>query len=180
MKILLTLVFSIPLVTNASPSPIVHYLMNEPLTLWDMGIYKMNSDFRIIKDYDGSYITSTSIGYNWEKNNIVIAVSDDNKKNGSKSESDFKEWCVKAVHAVKQHLGISPKNGKPIYSDHSLIHTYFRHKGYVNNNEPESLGSHLDSITMITGLYLPKKESSQKMLRCNATLLGTEIIYTTH
>ena len=143
----------------AEPTPSVNYFMNESVSLFDFGIYKLNltieslcnyelKDMAVLydnhKDIDVFYYSS-EISYDWKKNRIRIIISPKyrNKKVDDKKLLDL---CKRIISVVQNKFEII--DGKPL-SNYSSLGTYFWHSGYKKTDEQIDFYKELDNITKI-------------------------------
>jgi hypothetical protein len=145
----LLLLVTHPIVGNTEPDSSVKYLMNEPVTMFDWGLYRLSAFAKLIaigqsRRGEGKVIV-TNVGYNWSKNriNITIAVypnADSLKKH------NLRDLCTTVVKKYKTALGYKD-TGR--YKKMFGIQRFFKHEGFKKNNEPKGLTEDLDNITYI-------------------------------
>lgn len=156
----------------AEPSPTVRYLMNEPVSRLDWGIYQLQKELEEL---------NVSVRYNWDENRIEIS------KSSSETPKDLNQakiLCKEEVSNLKIILGVNPEIGKP-YGENSFLWVFFRHEGYKLKSEPETLWEDLDNITRLSvtfrinrvGFVPLEEESTEKLLSCESGLLDTKVLY---
>lgn len=121
---------------SAEPSNTVKWLMNEPLTLFDYGLIKMEERLNDDKCLFDS--CTTEIDYNWNDNQIEIVRNIEMTKNVFKTT---KENLKKVIR--NEVMGISLK----LVGDKLLNN--FSHKGFAKKDLPSNLSDELSKIIEI-------------------------------
>jgi len=157
------LLFLLPEAAFLEPSKSIEYLMGEPFSLFDWGIYKLENEFNdsafITKDDEVKKI-NVSILYSWDFNRFIISgwvslfLNDmiKGRKRYARNLNEAKEWCKSAISTIKYELGIDHQTGHRSYGEEELNSSdlifFFSHSWY-SRSEPKGLGQELDKITMI-------------------------------
>ena len=151
-------------ITFADQSKDVLWLMNEPLTLFDFGMQKLNirldkwsdtwrRDY-VVPHYPDSYL-SGSCSYNWNKHRIIIRV--EVRLFPIKSNHlDFDESTARRImkdlsKGLYLELGLGV-DGEPIpglTSGRSFLGLYFAHIGFQSPSRPLTVDDTIDRITTI-------------------------------
>jgi len=150
-----------PIPSLAEPSPTVQYLMDEPASLFDLGMKSLNYSLS-----EGMKDVDVFAGYSWEENRIEITVYDVEVPDTIPNE---KARCAKLVEQVKRHLAVV--NGKTPMKI-SGLGIYFSHTGYKNTKQPKNVATDLDAITTIR-----VHVSQAKDVTCESPLLSTKVMY---
>jgi hypothetical protein len=125
---------------NAEPSKKTRYLINEPVSMLDFGIYRLNkriSSYKNSLEINGK-LTSAIWSYNYNDDRLNLHISYHlEKENKEKIKQKIKQ-TVKYIKNV-------------IYPSHikSYISHYFMHEGYTSKNKPDNLYEHIDNIAYI-------------------------------
>jgi hypothetical protein len=174
----------------AEPSSVVKYLMNDSVSLFDLGLFRLESYF---DDFgEGQYYEkyNVTVFYDFEKNQILIDVlpfpiGELIKKSLSLNET--KKICFDIFSDIRMTLGIDTNTGKGMYSypkknnkeENSGLFFHFQHWGFNKGDPPKNLAKELDNMTYIT-MRVPlkiKKEDDPQLLTCKAPLVSNEIFY---
>ena len=161
---------------NAEPTPTVQYLMREPLSMFDFGIYRLQR--KLDRDTAGSkFIGRVMVDYEWDRNRIVISVSSPSGSGPNRLE-ETKNICTKAIQVIRQSFRLHAATAKPVLNlrPHSALVESFLHFGYKPNQEPEDLGKQLDIITLIEVTSLMRDdEGNTSALYCTSAISSKEI-----
>lgn len=159
-KVVLLLVVLFPLNAFASPDKTVTYLMNQPLSLFDSGMIRLNSRVEDFAHYikngyknyglgkfseimDSSDLDS-SAEYDWDSNRIIINVNLMVRYHKTFQANQLKELSRIIIKRFKYILGYSPD-----YHRRVINRGFFSHQGYQMKNNPKNLMEDLDNITQI-------------------------------
>lgn len=132
---------------NAEPSSAIKYLMKEPVSLLEWGMFNLENHIKTFKPI------SEKVGICYFQNveydateNIVIIHGWLNAKQADKDE--IIKLCEKAISTYKTILcpmKIATPSG--LYCDYSL--RYFSHNGWKSSSEPGNLFQEIEKITNI-------------------------------
>jgi hypothetical protein len=165
-KIIITVLLScfITFNTNSKPSTAFNHLMDEPITLWDFGLRKIESQFDRREINDGEAFFSCSTQFDWDDDILTIACrayryKSRNPKDLTKKEA--LEMSQKVIDIVRIGLGYYyDKNNYSSYDEdrkslsslkgYYPIEEYFVHEGFVERNRPKDLGKQLENKIKIT------------------------------
>lgn len=137
---------------KADPGPIVNWLMNEPVSLFDLGMLRLKKDAEeAVKNLFGAQYTGlvseqylSFVQYDYAKNRIQI---------GFDARRSRKLKFEKA--ACKKHLGVARFSmgtvveGKVVFRDASDAALNFTHVGYSVESQPKDLAKKLDDIITV-------------------------------
>lgn len=135
----------VPSISLAEPTPSVQWLMNEPATLWDLGLSRIRINFAAYYDRKnlrpktrGKY--TPIIFYDWDQNRIKIRlyVKFEAKDIDDLWDGDIRTSCK----AILQELNLTMHTELRVGS-------YFSHLGFKRNSEPASLAQEIDKITVL-------------------------------
>ena len=168
-------------VCQAEPTASIKYLMNEPVTMLDWGIYRMGNALRTagyveFLEIDGMR-PNIHAHYEASFNSIVIEVTSPIIED-TDSQKRAKEWCSSVIEQSRVNFGINKETGKASSAQGSHIRRFFQSEGPQRTNQPENLGNELDRITALVVFARFREKGSKaspRTIRCNAPLLGTEV-----
>ncbi len=177
-KILFLIIVLIPLHTYAEPSKSVDYLMRDSMSMFDWGLYKLGKSLEE-EEFLGLGLTSKAkswVEYEWDKNLIEMKVTI-YPSNSNIQKFSLKEICHAAQTSVKTKYGY----GAPeIVQSQIGINSFFKHKGFVKKDSPETLKDDLDTITKITikvYAFHPNKPRIYKQSTCTSRLMEDDIYF---
>lgn len=155
---------------KAEPDSTIQYLMDEPVSLFDLGIFKMRSEL------DSKFETKdrlVAVDYKWPENRIVITFLFPSVR--FENEYEAKERCIEFVEGIRREFDVNPKSGDPPgpYSAFR-ISRYFEHSGYSKKNRPNDLSDQLYELIKIKGSMHLKNNDA---FSCQAPLAGTAIYF---
>jgi hypothetical protein len=159
----------------ADPSTTVKYLMSDPISRWDWGMYRLEQFIRenLPREKEKFIL---QIDYDWNKNRIYIAFTPG--ESDASNTNEAREKCRNTLNRLKDFLGINPETGKPnpILITSGRIGDFFLHKGYSLTSEPQDLWEEIDRITVLSSTVSIKSELN-KYVRCECPLLGKEVLF---
>lgn len=164
---------------NASPSENISFLMREPMTLFDWGIYRLREELKSVyyhraaqKAEGKDEVNSVLVDYVWALNRIRIAVTGHRKQPLSRPE--LERECASVLNSIRSILNIDPKTGKPRGKfEHSALSEYFSHEGFAAAGTPADLSAELDKITYINaGVIIPGT-----IFLCEGALLDSKVLF---
>ncbi len=134
---------------RAEPGPVGRWLMNEPVTLWDLGLMNMEQDAEQaaehIKTSDDGWIAWAR--YNWDNNEIeirLIAVG----FNGAISHETCNDTRRAFLAALISAYGMYNEK-KAGELAHQAIGWWFSHKGFESKSRDEKLEEKLARIIFV-------------------------------
>jgi hypothetical protein len=117
-------------VCTGEPDAVMKYLMNEPVSMLDWGLFRL--DKGLIDPILSDKGVMASSGYNYSQNKIIINISiidyPDKKK---KSAKEIKESCRETIDFVKTVLKQVP------------LDVYFIHEGFAKKDAPKITSEHI-------------------------------------
>lgn len=162
-----------PVSANTEPNTTTRYLMNEPLSMLDFGLYILEKSIErnLTKaEYEKIFVFTN---YDWNRNRIVIQVLINDSYN---TENEGKEVCRSILNEIREQFAINHKTGKPrIEKIGSTISSYFSHEGYTNNNEPKEFNLEIANITTIVVDVILTENS--KVIHAEGELLSSKIMF---
>ncbi len=171
---------------RAEPGPVGQWLMNEPASLFDIGMIRLKMEAKTWELQDFAYNTEMKeaygqppgyiAGYDWDENRIVVQ-----GWLGIKSEErpDAELACKKVLSLISDRAGVVPDTGKFSLSDmtNSVFADYFSHIGYEVKDAPEDYKSRLDQIFLIKANILLVGEYPKQFFACSRRLLSNKIYF---
>ena len=187
-KSLIVLLVVFPVTAISKPPVEIQYLMNEPLSLFDFGLIRLEEDLKdnsngsmIPKSMMASFARVTSkslykfptVKYDWDRNLLKLqieyalvfglAVPQPPEKFDERKAG--KALCRETVKHVRVRLG-SP----------SGLGDYFSHFGYTKAGRPKALeATLLESTEIVVLTRMSMEERTINM--CRASLAGGKITY---
>ncbi len=169
--LLVAILFATTTTGHTEPTPAVRHLMNEPATLFDLGMLRLQQKFRKIAldDFD---LVFAVVSYDWDTNRIKITAFASTEK--IKTVEGRKQGCRKVLKEIKQDLGIDLETGRP-KGPNSFVSNLFSHVDYSRRGWPSDLVDELDNMVELTARVFGQTGTGAL---CRSTLLGTEILFT--
>ncbi|MEE9117701.1 MAG: hypothetical protein V3U02_03765 [Calditrichia bacterium] len=145
----------------AEPTPTVSYLMNEPASMLDLGLMRLErlmNEMNLDLSVDNNIPSDMSASYDLDSNKIVIIITYNTYiKHDKNPPKDIKKSVTSMVN-----------NFKLIFAS---IGPFFKHTGYTIKNEPENLLEEIDKITEIKVVFWGTS------IQCISPLKGNEIFW---
>lgn len=186
---LLFAILSFSISAYAEPSKTVRYLMNDRVTMFDWGMYRIeeylnNFDFEKLLETDLIKPSLSTVNYDWERNRIILN-STIYPTQDSLNKIPAKKLCEKILWAIRTEFGILRNNPKDPNSDIVVLENwdpvrFFRHKAFVLENEPNNLKTEiLNIISIRIDLYASKNDKFpySPVLGCECPLISGKILY---
>ena len=186
MTLIMFLLLANSRVGMAEPPPAIVYLVNEPLTMLEWGLYRIEvevlsqinegktADFADLKP-----LPRCSARYDSDRNQIEIYATAFFHKFDSVKAA--RKWCLQVVDGIRNRFGVNPETGK-LSQDlekglgSTLLGAYFHHTVPTQRyRKYENLNKEMDSLAKIrvTANYTPA--TMYEWLEATAPLLGTEV-----
>lgn len=159
------------------PSRTFRYLMDEPLTLFEWGLFKLEKYTDQIKFKELDLISNHSnIRYDWDKNRLEIEfIVYPKYKNLSKMPA--KEICKKAISHVRESFGTQHKSDTRALLS---VSRFFEHTGFTNKTRPKNLMEEVENSAKVQiKVYGNKtdKPPYKNIASCEGSLMGKEILF---
>ncbi len=165
--IIVTLTCNIFTQVNAEPANAVKYLINEPVSMLDLALFKMrfNIDSFTNNKFPISFHDVTVVSrYDWETNRITITISIDIEKD----KYDVYEIQKSVENHFINRLRASIVVGYPMY---------FNHEGFQSKSRPDNLIQNLINITDILIDFCDIKDPFNPFLQCKSPLYDKDSVY---
>lgn len=163
--LLFAILFATTTTGNTEPTPAVRYLMNEPVTLFDLGMLRLEQLFGSFTV--GSFTVPVHVTYQWKENRIAIDVF---LTSNMEAKSVQKVRCKEVITGIKNILMVKAQTGKPFSFSHSLLPELFSHVGFTSTDKPKNVAAELDTITEVSVRVFN--------VMCKSALLSKEILFT--
>ncbi len=159
------------------PTEKISWLMNEPLTLFEWGIFKLEQKLNKHVKHKEMPNLHFSVWYYWDRNRISIFGS--SSHNEQKTEEEAKRLCKEIIYLVKHQFEINLQTGQPYeFFENSTLGVCFAHFGFKAVTRPEGIEKELDNITeIIAQVHTYPDGEDWKTIKCQAPLLGTQIMF---
>lgn len=170
-KILPIILMFFSSVAFSEPNSTLRYLYKQPINLLDFGIYKLQKE---LSDLHVSNVGTLKVMVtaDWGNSQVRILGRADVR---AKDTIQAKSLCTNSIQKIREKLGVNTKTGEPWARGTTLLPFYFSQEGFTSNNEPKSLGSDIEKITVIESFYVI--EDSAEYVECEVNLLGNKIMY---
>jgi len=162
--VIILLIFASP--CKAEPDSTIRYLMNEPVSLLDIGIDRFN----LYLGYslgtgegqpDSFRRSPVSVSYRWEANKLRLnRILFFNKKI---DVDTLKNECKEEIELIRCMV------------NYGLLESCFTHLGLATKNEPDNLVRNLEKIIEIRIKVI--NSDTKKGIECIAPLLGKDIYF---
>jgi len=170
--LLFAILFATTTMGNTEPTPAVQYLMNEPVTLFDLGMLRLEQIFKKLALEERELNLNVTVGYAWKENRILIDMYD--RRDKVESVQSRKMLCKEDIATLKNFLWISAETGKPPFSPTSRLQELFSHIGFSRKSEPKNIAAELDTITELSVRLFTKPSD---LTKCKSALLSKEVLF---
>ncbi|WP_050524910.1 hypothetical protein [Pseudorhodobacter wandonensis] len=126
----------------AGPDASASYLTNTPVSMMDLGVLRL--DLALQND-PGGYAE-----YDWDSNRIDISAPLGIVLKIFPTKDEAETECATWITNVKRLFGLNLETGEPLFAEISRAARLFKHEGYYNKNEPETLFKDLDRMFLLT------------------------------
>jgi hypothetical protein len=162
----------------SEPSKSVAYLMNDALTMFDWGLYKIEEKLGSMefKELDLNFRNYGRAEYDWDSNRINLTVTI-YPNYSSLQKLGASQICKTGLFKMKEYFGYGMEAQ---FRELFGINTYFDHKGFVNKSKPETFEQDIENITKLTiQVYASKTNKPQfaKQAECTSKLLEKDIYF---
>ncbi|HOW27085.1 MAG TPA: hypothetical protein PK876_01095 [Elusimicrobiota bacterium] len=155
----------------AEPSDSIRYLIQEPVSLLDVGLF--NLEERIFDSLGGHW--SVSVDYSLRDNAILILLWRNFDNVESPEDPRAKEWVQGALKTVREVCGyredgtiINPQTG-------GVIGNFFTHRGYSSPRTPKTLVDDVNGIVEIRSTVHCRDGRLESVTK----LTGKEVVWKT-
>jgi hypothetical protein len=166
----------LPALSWAEPSRVPRWLMSEPMSVFDWGIYQTDRKFESFKEYKifSVHYMGGSAQYDWEADRIKLQVMF--QANGTDAECS--ENLKKAKGAFLNFTWVEaeyPRIAREVLTD------LFSHQGgYKGTTQPKDLGEQLSNITVLEAVvYVSGANGAlSPKVRCQTTFKSKDVSVT--
>jgi hypothetical protein len=151
--------------STAEPSRKVKWLMNEPVSLFTLGMQNINNKLQQIGFED----VQISSAYEWSENKIIISAIIPEKGTEKK--------CKKTIDAIRKMGYVDPKTGelgRTSIMKLDILSAYsegFIQAGNTTKNTPKGIGKEIDRMISIIAMY------TSNYAICSGPLLSNKVNY---
>jgi hypothetical protein len=167
---------------KAEPSASVQYLMGESVSLFEWGMFRLQSRaerFHWDRDVDLLQGHSAKVDYDWQKNELRIEITA-YPRYRNLQKTTAKEVCGSLMRQVKGQFGVTP--GTEFLREILGVGTFFHHQYFERSNAPDKLDADLEAITTLeVGVYASKTDQApfQNLVSCSSELVKPEVRFFT-
>jgi len=173
--VLLVIFMVTPTTGYGEPSAAVRYLMDEPVTMFDWGLYRLR---RIIDQFRFENLTPDNvqsyINYDWDQNSLRIVFYVQTKEMIGKAPA--KKMCENITAKISSTFGGEIRD-KELRRNLSIA-TLFEHRAFENKDKPDNFMEEIEKITRIEVNIFTRKAinspASIKILSCESPLIEGE------
>jgi hypothetical protein len=163
---------------QADPSPSVRYLMSEPVSLFEWGIFRLEARAERFA-FDGLDIRKqfARVQYDWSSNQLRVQLTV-YPRYQSLQGTTARHVCDSLVRQEKSLLGVTP--GFEQMREIDGVGTFFRHQHFDKADVPKTLDADLEAITILEVDVMVSKSDQppfQKAASCSSELLKSETRY---
>ena len=171
----------------AEPSKAVSYLMNEPMTMFEWGMYRLERsvDGLNVEEFDLINFQSWGVDYNWDRNRLVLKFAAYPKQK-SLNKLPAKELCKELIWTVRWRFGVLKNDANLSNADREgTLETlgpsmFFKHTGFESKGRPDNLTEEIHNIIIIRVTIRTGKDDKApytSILACECPLTGKQILY---
>lgn len=167
--------------TRADPGPVVNWLMQEPASLFDLGMMRLhiekfewsNPRRTFNEEMKAQYgdIPVYLVFYNWRENRIYV-LGAIKSQDLLLSKEEAKQVCKRIIGEISRLANVDPKTGTT-NGDHSIFADFFSHYDYENPKEPDNYKSKLDQIFVLAANVRVHNETTF----CRRPLLSAKVYF---
>lgn len=165
---------------HAEPSNTLRFLIDEPMSMWDFGMYKLNKRLDNLTLMPSRKTVNAAAYYSSETNRIRIITTliiDKNSKDFSYKAANLHEArtvCGDIIKLIRGQFGVDPQKGTVHFGGNSFVCNMFKHDSYQNKNEPKNLCGELDSMVELSA-HVTTQEN--KDIHCQGQLVSNKVFY---
>ena len=157
MRAALCVAFLLPMLSNpaiAEPGPIGRWLMNEPLSLWDKGMFAAMEDVKeTVEGMKATYGVHASggVGYSWDNNEIELWANVRELRGAHTHEhcNRMRRAFINRITDLSHSSQPWPDPDIPLKLTHWKVHEWFSHYGYVSGDRDKKLSEKLARIIFV-------------------------------
>jgi hypothetical protein len=124
---------------RAEPGPVIRWLMAEPASLWELGMFRLQS--LLLAEFRGDHPLARvwrDARYDWAENRIHVSIATDERYEEAR--------CARLVGELRSLANV--KDGKPLNGESSLFANQFA-RGFSTPDEPDDYTKRLDGIMVL-------------------------------
>ena len=162
---------------RADPGPVVNWLMDEPASLFDVGMSRLEREIeRKFEIRDRQREVTSSVHYNWDRNRIYIWANIFWLQKPKEDQmTKFKDDCKSMIGDLRQVGGINRKTGG--YNVTPSVYSWsFQHFGYQTTSAPEDFQTRLDKIITL-GVLVAAMDFTEPRVQCRGPLVSNKVYF---
>ena len=159
---------------GADPDESAKFLMNEPVSLLDLGVYKLEKDLKgFRKDLSVHHALpfDIAVNYDWGVNKIVIQLTYGYE--GNPPPKTIRNGVRNVFKKIRSFLGVDPEGKVYHKRGFSKAADYFSHQGYVMKNRPPALEKNIDRMTEFKAIF--SVQNFSRIFECRQMLTGSRV-----
>jgi hypothetical protein len=170
--------------SNAEPSSTIRYLINEPMSMLDWGLYRIQLDLNRIRSLTPSPESESpsdhEVRYDWDENRIEISANI-YPSHQYVMDTGIDDICRDAFWLLKS---LFDWNREPIFRATDGVAGFFEHTDYLDKAEPPSKQRDIEVITFFKVTVITNNPNEgikgmyKKKLSCFGRYLDKDISYT--
>jgi hypothetical protein len=163
------------IVVNAEPSASVKYLMNQPVSAMDFGLYRLGQELSsdLGTNNGWSRVTATA-SYDWNRNRIVVTML--SLAPNATTAATAKKYCRTVIDLARQDAGVSPVTGT-VLPDTATVASLFLPDSFPNTDQPENISDELLSIIEIRVTVRVIDVKVKNIAQCEGKLLSADTLF---
>lgn len=165
----------------SAPNQASSYLINEPVSLLDWGMYKTEQFLESVEvdwwseDFDPHVFNQ--VWYDWDRDRIVIDV-----QLTIKAGNPTRAQCASVLRKMVESSLVPFDTRKPRPTINDGVSTWgvaFAHSGYVAGNEPKDLGKKVDDIIEFRAIVSNNwgRNAPLRQVECTTKLKEPKVFY---
>lgn len=158
----------------AEPNETARFLMNDPITLMDFGMYRLEKDIRAFQEklaIKQQKPHTVLVDYFWDDNRIKIILSYGDTLNPPKMEIEAE--IRRVVARLKEKFGIDTSGNVRGVGGYSAVAEYFSHRSFVSQGRPTGIEKEIDKMVEIKVVYYVQNYT--RYFECRNLLVGSPV-----
>lgn len=161
---------------TAEPSNAFRYLMDEPLTLFEWGLYHLDKYTDHLEFTRLNLISNHSnINYDWDANRLRVEFVV-YAKNKSLAHTSAKDVCKEAMRSAREDFAVKYDSKVREFMG---ISRFFEHIEFRNSTRPKNLMAEIENATwLIVKVYASDTDTPPytNLLSCEGPLMGSKTL----
>ena len=164
---------------EADPSPEISWAMNDPITLFDFGIQRLDDSVGDLVKEDNTMreseytIASGFAFYEYSQNKLVLGFLIDSRSNLEFDKAKCEAIWPQAREKLFLSEGILSVFSDPREATMTLVDRYFTHAGFKRKDEPQNLKEKIAEVTYLSLMH----GDYERQTNCESLLSESKIIF---